>query len=66
MRQTVEAAWHIARYTAEDPAAGLPDAGALAIGDVRRDLSLHHPWAIGVQQATEIAIETELLGVLAS
>ena len=59
LRQTVEAAWHIARYTAEDPAAGLPDAQALATSDVRRDLCLHHPWAIGVQQATEIAIETE-------
>jgi len=32
LRETVEAAWHIARYTAEDPAAGLPDADQLAIG----------------------------------
>src|SRR5690625_6235345 len=25
LRETVAAAWHIARFTAEDPAAGLPD-----------------------------------------
>src|SRR5690606_21177525 len=30
MRETVEAAWHIARYTAEDPAAGLPEPELLA------------------------------------
>lgn len=30
LRETVEAAWHIARYTAADPAAGLPDADVLA------------------------------------
>ncbi len=29
LRQTVEAAWHIARHTAADPAAGLPDADRL-------------------------------------
>ena len=54
LEQTVRAAWDIARFTAEDPAAGLPDAETLdwaraladrnAIGvdndDVRHDLSL--------------------------
>ncbi|MDN4016214.1 metalloprotease PmbA [Zwartia panacis] len=58
LRETVEAAWHIARYTAEDPAAGLPDADQLAIG-VKNNLQLHHPWAISVEQATEIAVEAE-------
>ncbi len=58
VRETVEAAWHIARYTAEDPAAGLPDADQLAIG-VKNNLQLHHPWAITVEQATEIAVEAE-------
>jgi PmbA protein len=47
LRQTVEAAWHIARYTAEDPAAGLPDADLLAVG-ARNTLQLHHPWAVSV------------------
>jgi PmbA protein len=58
LRQTVEAAWHIARYTAEDPAAGLPDADLLAIG-ARNTLQLHHPWAVSVEQATEMALEAE-------
>lgn len=58
LRQTVEAAWHIARYTAEDPAAGLPEAEQLAIG-VKNQLQLHHPWAVSVQEAGELAIEAE-------
>ena len=58
LRDTVEAAWHIARYTAEDPAAGLPEADQLAIG-VKNDLKLHHPWALSVEEATRIAVEAE-------
>ena len=58
MRQTVEAAWHIARYTAEDPYAGLPEADLLA-KDVKHTLQLHHPWAVSVAQATELAITAE-------
>ncbi|MEI8402351.1 MAG: DNA gyrase modulator, partial [Alcaligenaceae bacterium] len=58
MRQTVEAAWHIARYTAEDPSAGLPEAELLAT-DVKHTLQLHHPWAVTVAQATELAITAE-------
>jgi PmbA protein len=58
LRETVEAAWHIARYTAEDPAAGLPEADQLAIG-VKNKLQLHHPWALSVQEATRLAVEAE-------
>jgi len=58
MRQTVEAAWHIARYTAEDPSAGLPEADLLA-KDVKHTLQLHHPWAVSVEQATELAVVAE-------
>jgi len=58
LRETVEAAWHIARYTAEDPAAGLPEAEQLAIG-VKNKLQLHHPWALSVEEATRIAVEAE-------
>lgn len=58
LRETVEAAWHIARYTAEDPAAGLPEADQLAIG-VKNNLQLHHPWAISVEEATELAVQAE-------
>ena len=58
LRQTVEAAWHIARYTAEDPSAGLPEAELLA-KNVQHNLQLHHPWAVSVAQATELAITAE-------
>ncbi len=58
LRETVEAAWHIARYTAEDPAAGLPEADQLAIG-VKNKLQLHHPWALSVEEATRLAVEAE-------
>ena len=57
LRQTVEAAWHIARYTAEDPAAGLPDADQLALD--YPGLDLYHPWAISTEQAADIAIRAE-------
>ena len=47
LEQTVRAAYDIARYTAEDPAAGLPDAEDLATGRAAtRDLDLFYPWAI--------------------
>lgn len=58
LRETVEAAWHIARYTAEDPAAGLPEADQLAIG-VKNKLELYHPWALSVEEATRLAVEAE-------
>lgn len=58
LEQTVQAAWHIARYTAEDPAAGLPDADKLMLG-ASPDLSLYHPWLISVDEAARLAIEAE-------
>ncbi|PLC54806.1 metalloprotease PmbA [Pollutimonas nitritireducens] len=58
IRETVEAAWHIARYTAEDPAAGLPDADQLATSGYP-DLQLHHPWDIAAEDAAELAIQAE-------
>lgn len=57
LRETVEAAWHIARYTAEDPAAGLPDADQLAHD--YSDLDLHHPWDISTDEAAALAISAE-------
>jgi len=57
LRETVEAAWHIARYTAEDPAAGLPEAGTLAFD--YPDLDLHRPWPIATEQAAELALRAE-------
>ena len=57
LEQTVQAAYDIARFTAEDPAAGLPDEA-----DVVRDypdLDLLHPWAISAERAAELALQCE-------
>ena len=60
LEQTVRAAYDIARFTAEDPAAGLPDSDDLAQGDVvTRDLDLFHPWPIDATAAMEIARRCE-------
>ena len=60
LEQTVRAAWDIARFTAEDPAAGLPDAADLAgPNEVSRDLDLFHPWQIDAAQAAELARRCE-------
>jgi PmbA protein len=53
----VEAAYNIARFTAEDPAAGLPDEETLQ--HAPRDLDLFHPWDLEVEQAIEIAQAAE-------
>jgi len=58
--RTVQAAYDIARFTAEDPAAGLPDAADLAtVAEVARDLDLFHPWDIDAAQAAELARRCE-------
>jgi PmbA protein len=60
LEQTVRAAHDIARFTAEDPAAGLPDERDLAPGEAaRRDLDLFHPWAIDAEQALRLALRCE-------
>ncbi len=58
--QTVQAAYDIARFTAEDPMAGLPDAEDIALeAEQRTDLDLFHPWAISSEQAAKLAKECE-------
>jgi PmbA protein len=60
IEQTVQAAYDIARYTAEDPVGGLPDADDIVPADeASRDLDLFHPWAITSAEAAEIARATE-------
>ena len=56
--RTVEAACAIARHTAEDPAAGLPDPARLFRGKTP-DLDLYHPWGLTVEEAIDIARRTE-------
>lgn len=55
IEQTVQAAYDIARFTAEDPVAGLPDAADIAPPETHRDLDLFHPWAITSEEAAEMA-----------
>jgi PmbA protein len=57
VRQTVEAAVAIARHTAEDDCAGLPEADMLA-RDIP-DLDLFHPWALSTEEAIELARHCE-------
>ena len=60
IEQTVRAAYDIARFTAEDPAAGLPDAEDLATPDVAGiDLDLFHPWAVDADAAADLARRCE-------
>ena len=57
IERTVQAAFDIARFTAEDPFAALPDEGLIA--REHRDLDLFHPWAIDSAGATELALRCE-------
>jgi len=58
--QTVRAAHDIARFTAEDAAAGLPEREDIAVGEAaQRDLDLFHPWGIDAEAAAEIAKRCE-------
>ena len=60
LHQTVRAAYDIARFTAEDPVAGLPDAADLATSqEAARDLQLFFPWDIDAQQAAALAQRCE-------
>ncbi len=66
LEQTVRAAYDIARFTAEDPMAGLPDPDDMAKGRaITRDLDLFHPWALKADKAAELGrrAEAAALGV---
>jgi PmbA protein len=57
LRATVDAALSIARFTAPDPCAGLPEERLLAreVADPR----LHYPWDVSVGQAIDLARRCE-------
>ena len=57
IRESVAAAFNIARFPAEDDAAGLPDADTLETEP--RDLDLFHPWGIDADAAIDIASRAE-------
>ncbi|GAA5177652.1 metalloprotease PmbA [Niveibacterium umoris] len=64
LRDTVAAAVSIARFTASDPAAGLPDADQLAREP--RELGLFHPWATDVDTSIDMARRCEEAGFAVS
>ncbi len=55
--ESIAAACSIARYTAEDPCAGLADAELMATE--LPDLDLFHPWELEPEHAIEMAISCE-------
>jgi PmbA protein len=57
LEQTVDAAAAIARHTAEDDCAGLPDAELLA--REQPDLDLYHPWELSTEDAVELTKRCE-------
>ncbi|MDR1661989.1 MAG: metalloprotease PmbA [Azoarcus sp.] len=60
LRETVEAAIDIARYTAEDACAGLPENDLLASREQSlADLDLYHPWTLSIEEAVDLARRCE-------
>lgn len=57
MQATVDAALSIARFTAADPYAGLPEEHLLAHSTM--ELDLYHPWNLPVAEAVELAQRCE-------
>jgi PmbA protein len=57
VRATVAKACSIARFTAEDPYAGLAEAALMAKS--QPNLDLNHPWDLGAERAIEIAKSCE-------
>ncbi len=57
IEQTVQAAYDIARFTAQDPVAGLPDPEDIATS--APDLDLFHPWTLSSEEAARIALACE-------
>jgi PmbA protein len=57
LRETVEAAYNIARFTSADDCAGLPEADTLEMSP--QDLQLCFPWSISAEEAVEVARRAE-------
>ena len=57
LRATVDAAYNIARFTAEDDCAGLADADMLEMAP--RDLRLCYPWQVSTEEAVILAQRAE-------
>ncbi len=60
LHETVDAALNIARFTAADPCAGLPEARLLAKHNrSHADLDLYHPWLLPIEGAIDLAQRCE-------
>jgi PmbA protein len=59
--ETVDKACTIARHTAADPCAGLPDPDCMAVDPP--DLDLDHPWDIDADTAVSLARDCEAAGL---
>lgn len=60
LKDTVRAAFDIARFTAEDEFAGLPAEDELSLDEASRPaLDLFHPWDITAEAAAELALRCE-------
>ena len=57
LKATVEAAYNIARFTAEDDCAGLPEPELMEKHP--RDLDLFHPWLLSAEEAVALAVRCE-------
>jgi len=57
LRDTVEAAYNIARFTAEDDCAALPDDDLFERNP--RDFALYHPWDVTAAEAVELGQRAE-------
>ncbi len=59
IHQAVQAAYDIARFTAEDPVAGLPDVADIAQPAEQPELDLFHPWEVSSEEAAQMALACE-------
>ncbi|CAN5843982.1 metalloprotease PmbA [soil metagenome] len=57
IKQTVQAAYDIASFTAEDPVSGLPDEEDIV--KEQPELDLFFPWAVTSEEAAKLALECE-------
>ena len=57
LKDSVAAAYAIARFTAVDEGAGLPEAGLLQRSP--KDFDLYHPWALSAEQAASLGRRAE-------
>jgi PmbA protein len=60
LEETLEAACSIAKYTSEDPYAGLAEKDLMAWA--YPDLDLYHPWDLTVEQSIAMATQCEAVG----